>query len=323
MRQQLSLDIGGRRWTLVCTASDDFLLPIEQAYPQLVLAVGLLLSLLLFALSRAQIQQRLRAERMAESMSRSVLSTRDHLASILEAVPDMLLEIDAEGRITEVRSARQAPFEIRPPALVGQHYAQVLPPAAAEVIAAGLQAARLHGSDYEPAICLAQAGGDYSSGLDRLPGSGATPEQPYYVLLSRDVSEQVRLERELRQQRERLNTILDSVEAYIYIKGTDYRYQYANRRTCALFKRSLKADHRPPGCRLLRAGGRGAGAPGRPPRDRAGRAGGGRGLQCLAGRLELDRPDDQDPAARRGRAGLCAVRHLDRCLAARAGAGRA
>ncbi|WP_146115935.1 response regulator [Malikia granosa] len=240
MRQQLSLDIGGRRWTLVCTASDDFLLPIEQAYPQLVLAVGLLLSLLLFALSRAQIQQRLRAERMAESMSRSVLSTRDHLASILEAVPDMLLEIDAEGRITEVRSARQAPFEIRPPALVGQHYAQVLPPAAAEVIAAGLQAARLHGSDYGRRYCLAQAGGDcwYEASIAcRLRGDA---EQPYYVLLSRDVSEQVRLERELRQQHERLNTILDSVEAYIYIKGTDYRYQYANRRTCALFKRSLE-----------------------------------------------------------------------------------
>ncbi|MEO0004374.1 MAG: hypothetical protein RLZZ22_2066, partial [Pseudomonadota bacterium] len=235
MRQQLALDIGGRRWTLVCTASNGFLLPIEQAYPKLVLVVGLLVSLLLFALTRAQIQQRLRAERMAESMSRSVLSTRDHLASILEAVPDMLLELDAEGRITEARSARQAPFATLPPELVGRHYAQVLPPAAAEVIAAGLAAARLNGSDYGRRYTLTQGGGERwfeASIAYRLRGA---ERQPYCVLLSRDVTEQVRLERELRQQHERLNTILDSVEAHIYIKGADYRYQYANRRTCALF----------------------------------------------------------------------------------------
>ena len=240
MRQQLSLDIGGRHWTLVCSASDGFLLPIEQAYPKLVLVAGLLLSLLLFALSRAQIQQRLRAEQMAEAMSRSVLSTRDHLASILEAVPDMLLELDAEGRITEARSARQAPFSTRPPELVGLHYAQVLPPAAAQVIAAGLEAARRQGSDYGRRYSLAQARGDcwYEASIAcRLRGEG---QQPYYVLLSRDVSEQVRLERELRQQHERLNSILDSVEAYIYIKGTDYRYQYANRRTCSQLKRPLE-----------------------------------------------------------------------------------
>jgi len=240
MRQQLALDIGGRRWTLICSARDGLLLPIEQAYPPLVLAVGLLVSLLLFALTRAQIQQRLRAEQMAESMSRSVLSTRDHLASILEAVPDMLLEIDAEGLITEARSARQAPFATLPPELVGRHYAQVLPSAAAEVIAAGLEAARLNGSDYGRRYSLTQASGDCWYEASIACQFRGQPHQPYYVLLSRDVTEQVRLERELRQQHERLNTILDSVEAHIYIKGTDYRYQYANHRTCARFSCALE-----------------------------------------------------------------------------------
>ena len=240
MRQPLSFDIGGRRWTLLCTASDDFLLPIERAYPQLVLVVGLLVSLLLFALTRAQIQQRLRAERMAESMSRSVLSARDHLASILEVVPDMLLEIDAEGLITEARSARQAPLATLLPKLAGQHYARVLPSGAAEVIAAGLKAARLNGSDYGRRYSLAQPGGDCWYEASIACGFRGQEHQPYYVLLSRDVTEQVRLERELRQQHARLNTILDSVEAHIYIKGTDYRYQYANHRTCARFKCALE-----------------------------------------------------------------------------------
>ncbi|HEX6735304.1 MAG TPA: cache domain-containing protein [Azonexus sp.] len=43
----------------------------------------------------------------------------------------------------------------------------------------------------------------------------------------------------LRESEDKLASILDSVEAYIYIKGPDYSYQYANERVCALFGRPL------------------------------------------------------------------------------------
>lgn len=51
-------------------------------------------------------------------------------------------------------------------------------------------------------------------------------------LLRRKVAAQTR---SLRESEQRLNTILDSVEALIYIKGRDLRYQYANRNTCNNF----------------------------------------------------------------------------------------
>ncbi len=41
--------------------------------------------------------------------------------------------------------------------------------------------------------------------------------------------------RQLRASEERLSTILNSVEACIYIKDTELRYQYANRKVCELF----------------------------------------------------------------------------------------
>ena len=43
----------------------------------------------------------------------------------------------------------------------------------------------------------------------------------------------------LRESEDKLASILDSVEAYIYIKGPDYTYQYANKMVCALFGRPL------------------------------------------------------------------------------------
>ncbi|MDP2747133.1 EAL domain-containing protein [Pseudomonas sp.] len=57
------------------------------------------------------------------------------------------------------------------------------------------------------------------------------------VLLRRQVREKTH---HLLASEERLNTILDSVEAYIYIKDAQLRYQYANRKVCELFGQNLE-----------------------------------------------------------------------------------
>jgi two-component system cell cycle sensor histidine kinase/response regulator CckA len=44
----------------------------------------------------------------------------------------------------------------------------------------------------------------------------------------------------LRESESRLNTILDNVGAYIFIKDTNYRYTYANRKVCELFGCTLE-----------------------------------------------------------------------------------
>ncbi len=50
-----------------------------------------------------------------------------------------------------------------------------------------------------------------------------------------DMKVQHLIESELIEKENRLATILDSVEAFIYIKDTHYRYQYANKKVCDLF----------------------------------------------------------------------------------------
>ena len=57
------------------------------------------------------------------------------------------------------------------------------------------------------------------------------------IILRRQVAEKTR---HLLAGEQRLNTILDSVEAYIYIKDTQLRYQYANRKVCELFGQPLE-----------------------------------------------------------------------------------
>jgi len=52
------------------------------------------------------------------------------------------------------------------------------------------------------------------------------------VVLRREVA---RKTAHIKAGEDHLSTILNSVDAYIYIKGTDLRYQYANRKVCELF----------------------------------------------------------------------------------------
>ena len=61
-----------------------------------------------------------------------------------------------------------------------------------------------------------------------------------YLAVKEDITERKLAEDALRENEYRLGVILDSVEAYIYIKGPDYRYQYANRAVCELFGRPLE-----------------------------------------------------------------------------------
>jgi diguanylate cyclase (GGDEF)-like protein len=63
-----------------------------------------------------------------------------------------------------------------------------------------------------------------------------------FMLLSLLLKKQVmRVTADLRNSRDQLNTILDSVGAHVYIKDTDLRYQYANKPTLDLWGKSLDA----------------------------------------------------------------------------------
>jgi two-component system, sensor histidine kinase and response regulator len=92
------LEVGGRRWTLVTTATERFLLPLERSYPMLVLLGGVLVTLLLFALSRLLVGQRLRAEQLARDMSRQALEAKERLNTILDSVEAYIYIKDGDYR---------------------------------------------------------------------------------------------------------------------------------------------------------------------------------------------------------------------------------
>ena len=101
LRTQYSLEVGGRPWTLVYTATDRFILPVEAAYPQKVLLTGLVISLLLFFLSKVLVNQRLRAERLATQMTLSLRKSETKLRALIAQAPLGIWILDKEGIVRE------------------------------------------------------------------------------------------------------------------------------------------------------------------------------------------------------------------------------
>ena len=60
-----------------------------------------------------------------------------------------------------------------------------------------------------------------------------------FIAVKEDISDRKIAEARLRESEARLETILDGVAAYIYIKAPDYRYTYANRLVRDLFGRDM------------------------------------------------------------------------------------
>ncbi len=61
---------------------------------------------------------------------------------------------------------------------------------------------------------------------------------PVILAFHRDITKRKRAEQALQESEQKLNTILDSVDSYIFIKDRDYRYTYVNQKVCDLFGRS-------------------------------------------------------------------------------------
>jgi diguanylate cyclase (GGDEF)-like protein/PAS domain S-box-containing protein len=74
----------------------------------------------------------------------------------------------------------------------------------------------------------------------RAPSPAESDLIAYAVALASLVVERKQANEALRHGERKLATILDGVEAHIYIKDTALRYQYANRRVCELFGKTLE-----------------------------------------------------------------------------------
>ncbi|GAB4258192.1 MAG: hypothetical protein Kow0065_07790 [Methylomicrobium sp.] len=128
----------------------------------------------------------------AQALSRQI---EDDLNATLEAIPDLLIELDATGRIIQVKSAREGHFIDLPQALPSQKIYEQLPPAMVSALRTAIQAAEHTGNDYERLVHIENADGEVrwlelSTARKRVHEDAS----PHFIVLCRDVTERKQAE---------------------------------------------------------------------------------------------------------------------------------
>ena len=110
-RQTASIDVAGRTWRMRLKAQSEFLTSSESYASSLVAAIGLLVSVLLYAILLLLSQQRERAIELAAEMTRGLSDSEQKTRSILENASEAILSVSEDGMISAANRASHLVFE--------------------------------------------------------------------------------------------------------------------------------------------------------------------------------------------------------------------
>ncbi len=187
---QRRLEVGGRSWTLLMAPLPAFDLRHDDDGYYLVAVMGVFVSLLLGWFAWVLATGRERAMALARRMTAELRGTRDDLESTLNAIPDLLFELDAQGRIHHCRSARLQLPVLAPERFVGHRLQDIVPPGEAAGSLAAVQAALQNGYSAGHQFHLELEGRTHWFELSVARKDSANPGAgPRFVALARDVTE--------------------------------------------------------------------------------------------------------------------------------------
>lgn len=154
-------------------------------------------------------------------------SSQDNLRATLDALPDLMFEVDLQGRYLDYHSPRIDLLADTPKQFIGRHVDDIMPAEAAATIRAGLREAMARGHADGLQIALQLAEGQRWFELSIARKDTAPPEAPRFIVLSRDVSERIHTQNALRNSDELMRQMADSVSQMFWLMDMrENRYLY-------------------------------------------------------------------------------------------------
>jgi PAS domain S-box-containing protein len=171
-------------------------------------------------------------EDITESQAReaALQAARVELAATVDAIPDLLFEMDLEGRHLSFHAQRPELLVRSPDQLIGRTLAEVMPPAAARSAMAALREAHERGHSHGRTIELPMAAGPMWFELSVANKAVPPGQPPRLIVISRDITERKRTEDALRQREAELQGVLGASDDGIIAMDNDGRLVHANGR---------------------------------------------------------------------------------------------
>lgn len=136
--------------------------------------------------------ERGRAEEALKHANAAAQAARKRLQATLNAMPDLLFEVDAAGHIFDYHSHRDDLLAAPPEVFMGKRFADVLPPDAAEAGQRAIDGAAQHGFSYGERYRLVLPQGERWFELSATHLQTDDASGPRFVIISRDITERKR-----------------------------------------------------------------------------------------------------------------------------------
>lgn len=150
-----------------------------------------------------------------------LLKMHKKLASIFEAIPDLLFEISLDGIIYNYHSRNNDLLNIPPAELLGKTFYEVMPPDAANLVMSALQEASVKGFSNGRQYTLELPDGIHWFELSIAPMKEGENSDLHFICLSRDITESKKVDFALYKSEERSRGLLNNLEAGIVVHASD------------------------------------------------------------------------------------------------------
>ncbi|MDD5029816.1 MAG: EAL domain-containing protein [Rhodoferax sp.] len=194
-----SFDVPNGAWTISVAPSSGWDNPVRLTTR---LGLGWLTSLLLAYLVKLQMRQmasKADLERQVAERTNDIRASQMQLAATLQAIPDLLFEIDIDGRFITYHAPRSSLLMVPVESLIGKTVHQVLPELAAQTVLQAVQDAQRDQVSYGKQLELPLPQGARWFELSVACRSQAAGQRSSFIVISHDITDRVEAEHHVRQ----------------------------------------------------------------------------------------------------------------------------
>lgn len=182
------IDIGGKEWEITIRSLPEFDARFPNNKLSALVVGGFLLSLMFGWLTWLLGSGRERAVSLAQQMTQDLRQTKSDLECTLNAIPDVLFELDLAGRFHGYHTKSESLLVQPAEQLIGKKVTDVLPAKAAEICMAALHEASVKGmtSGQEIEISVANESRWFELSVAKRDDAS---DNPHFIMISREITD--------------------------------------------------------------------------------------------------------------------------------------
>lgn len=156
------------------------------------------------------------------------------IEAILDAIPDLLFEVDLQGKIYNYHSRREDLLLIPASELIGKKFTEFLPLESTNVILSSIREAQIEGFSAGKQYTLDSGSGLQWFELSVAPMHESVDNEIHFICLCRDITQAKNADLALFKSEERYRGLLNNLDAGIVIYSADASIINSNSKACEL-----------------------------------------------------------------------------------------